>query len=241
MGNPKLDILAIAAHPDDAELACSGTLVKHQKAGKKIGILDLTHGELGSRGTAETRLEEAAAASKIMKLEARERLNLGDGFFEINEESLKQIIVQIRRFQPEIVLCNAPKDRHPDHGRASELASRACFLAGLVKIETEWDGKTQDKWRPKTVYHYGQDHYLKPDLVVDISSEFDTKMEAIKAFKTQFYNPNSKEPNTPISGKDFLDFIEARAASFGREIGVKYGEGFITERPVGTNDLFGLV
>jgi bacillithiol biosynthesis deacetylase BshB1 len=239
--NPhKLDILAIAAHPDDAELACSGTLIKHIKMGYKVGILDLTEGELGTRGNAQLRYEEAAKSAQILGIHFRHNLNLGDGFFEINQHSLTKIIEVIRFTQPSIVLANAPSDRHPDHGRASELASRACFLSGLPKINTSWDGSIQSAHRPKNVYFYIQDRNLIPDLIVDISDEFTTKVESIRAFSSQFYNPNSHEPNTPISTEDFFHFIEARAREFGRPLGVTFGEGFKIERSIGVNNLFSI-
>lgn len=233
----KLDILAFGAHPDDVELSASGTVLKHIAAGKKVGIIDMTQGELGTRGTKETRKEEAAASSKILGLSARHNLKLADGFFDNNEESKRLIIEQIRKYKPEIVLANAVNDRHPDHGRASKLVSEAAFLAGLVKIKTSLDGVEQEPHRPKVVYHYIQDFYLEPDFVVDVSEYYDKKMEAIQAFKTQFYDPNSDEPETPISGKEFLLFIESRMRQFGRAIGAKYAEGFTVERAPGV-DLF---
>lgn len=236
----KLDILAIVAHPDDAELACSGTLVNAINEGKKIGVVDLTQGELGSRGTIETRAKEAAAASKIMGFPTRENLQMADGFFTENNGNLLKVVEVIRKYRPDLVITNAIEDRHPDHGRASQLVSRACFLSGLSKIETSVNGNWQKKWRPKFVYHAIQDRYIKPDFVVDISETFETKMEAIKAFKTQFYDPSSKEPQTPISSEDFLEFIEGRAREFGRSIGVTYGEGFTVERPIGVKSLFDL-
>ena len=188
----KLDILAFAAHPDDIELACSGTLIKHIKNGSKVGIIDLTEGELGSRGSKELRYQEATAASKIIGNIVRENLNLGDGFFEINTDSLLRVIEMIRKYQPEIILCNAIKDRHPDHGRGSELVKRAAFLSGLVKIKTEIDNKSQEKWRPKQVFHYIQDEYIEPDFVIDITKEMETKMKSIQAYSSQFYNPTEK-------------------------------------------------
>lgn len=240
--NPfKVDILAFAAHPDDIELACSGTLMKHIAEGKTVAICDLTQGELGSRGTIETRYAEAADANLIMGVSFRSNLQLADGFFEINPDSKLRIIEQIRKFQPEIVLANAIDDRHPDHGRASKLVSDACFYAGLVKIETELDGVKQVAHRPKAVYHYIQDRYIKPDFVIDITPYAERKMEAIKAYKTQFYDPNSKEPNTPISGKDFMDFLNGRMAEYGRSIGANYGEGFTVERIPGIQSLFDLI
>lgn len=235
-----VDILAFAAHPDDVELSCSGTIMKAISQGKKVGIVDLTQGELGSRGTIETRYSEAAEASEIMGISIRENLRMADGFFENNEENKRLIIEQIRKYQPSIVLANAIEDRHPDHGRASTLVSEACFLAGLRRIETSFDGVIQQAHRPKTVYHYIQDHYLQPDFVVDVTSFVDRKVDAIKAYKTQFYDPNSMEPNTPISGEEFFDFIKGRMMQYGRSIGVKYAEGFTVERFLGVEDLFDL-
>jgi len=237
MAEVKLDILAVAAHPDDVELSCSGTIYKHKLQGKKIGILDLTLGELGSRGSSEVRKQEAMASAEILGLDARVMLDLGDGFFEITEQSLKEVITHIRRFRPEIVLCNAVEDRHPDHARASQLVSRACFLSGLVKVETVFQDKMQESWRPKAVYHYIQDRSLTPDIVVDITDVYETKLNAIKAYSSQFYDPESKEPETPISSLDFWNYIEARARSYGRLINAKYGEGFTVERAVKVEDL----
>ncbi len=237
----KLDILAFAAHPDDIELSCSGTLLKHIKNGKKVGIIDLTQGELGSRGSAEIRLVEASESGKILGLSARENLKMKDGFFEIIPENTLKIIQQIRRFQPEIVLANAIEDRHPDHARASKLVSEACFLAGLRRIESSWKGEIQDHFRPKVVYHYIQDRYIKPDFVIDMTEFFERKMEAIMAFKSQFFDPHSTEPSTPISGEEFIDSLKGRMGAFGREIGVKYAEGFTSERLIGVNDFFDLV
>ena len=236
----KLDILAFAAHPDDIELSCSGTLMKHIKEGKKVGIIDLTQGELGSRGSAEIRLVEATASGKIMGLSARENLKMKDGFFDITPENTLKIIEQIRRFKPELVLANAIEDRHPDHARASKLVSEACFLAGLRKIETTWNGEIQEHHRPKVVYHSIQDRYLKPDFVIDVTAFYDQKMDAIMAFKSQFFDPNSTEPSTPISGEDFIDSLKGRMGAFGREIGVKYGEGFTSERLIGVQNMFDL-
>lgn len=235
--NEKVDILAIAAHPDDVELACSGTLIQHIQNGKRVAIVDLTQGELGSRGTAQTRFEEAKIASKIMGIHYRENLKMKDGFFEITEENLKLIIAQIRRFQPEVVLCNAIDDRHPDHGRGSALASRACFLSGLLKIETVWEGMEQEKWRPNAVYHYIQDRYIQPDFVVDVTDVVDQKLDAILAYKTQFYDGKNEGPQTPISGKDFLNYLKGRWSDTGRLIGAEYGEGFTSERPMGVEDI----
>ncbi|MGB0403399.1 MAG: bacillithiol biosynthesis deacetylase BshB1 [Salibacteraceae bacterium] len=233
----KLDILAFAAHPDDVELAASGSVLKHVKNGYSVGIVDLTRGELGTRGSAEIRDAEAKEAAKILGLSARVNLDLGDGFFENNKENLLRLVEQIRVYQPEIVWCNAITDRHPDHQRGSELASRACFLAGLRKIETKWNGENQNAWRPKSVYHYIQDHYIKPDFVVNVSDEWSGKMDSIMAYSSQFYNPNSKEPVSPISSKEFLQVIEGRGREMGRMISREYGEGFTVERPIGIDDL----
>lgn len=228
--NKLLDILAFAAHPDDVELSCSGTLMKHIQAGMSVGIVDLTQGELGSRGTVETRYSEAADASKIMEISERVNLRMADGFFEINEKNKRLIVEQIRRFRPKIVLVNAVSDRHPDHGRGSQLVSEACFLAGLRRVETSFDGQNQEAYRPEVVYHYIQDYHIQPDFVVDVTDFVDRKIEAIKAYKTQFYDPNSTEPQTPISGEDFFEFITSRMKEFGRTAGVKYAEGFTVER-----------
>jgi len=237
----KLDILVIAVHPDDAELMCGGTIAKHISLGKKVGIVDLTEGQLGSRGSVELRYQEAAKASEVLKLTVRENLKMMDGYFEISKENKLKIIAQIRRFQPEIVICNAIKDRHPDHGRASQLASEACFYSGLRKIETQFEGKEQKHWRPKAVYHAIQDRFLPPDLIVDISDHYTTKVEAIKAFSSQFFDSNSDEPITPISGPDFFAESEGMDRQMGRLIGAKYGEGFTTERPVGVEDITTLI
>lgn len=232
----KLDILVFAAHPDDVELACSGTLLKHISLGYKVGIVDLTRGELGTRGSAEIRAEETKVASSILGIHSRENLGFRDGFFEIDEAHLLKVVEVIRKHRPEIILANAASDRHPDHKRAGDLVSRANFLSGLVKIETA----NQTAWRAKVVYRYIQDNYIEPDFVVDISGFEAKKLEAIKAFKSQFYDPNSTEPKTPISREDFLDFILARAKQLGRPINAEYGEGFTVERYVGVDDLFEL-
>ncbi|MEJ6492578.1 MAG: bacillithiol biosynthesis deacetylase BshB1 [Flavobacteriales bacterium] len=235
-----VDILAFAAHPDDLELSASGTLMKHIAEGKKVVIVDLTQGELGSRGTIETRYAEAFDADHIMGISQRVNLKMADGFFEINEVNKRLIIEQIRRFQPKIVLANAISDRHPDHGRGSQLVSEACFLSGLRKVNTKWEGAEQLAFRPDFVYHYIQDHYLEPDFAIDVTDFVDKKFEAIMAYKTQFHNPNSKEPQTPISGEDFLDFIKGRMLQYGRSIGVKYAEGFQVERTIGVDSFFDL-
>lgn len=235
-----VDILAFAAHPDDLELSASGTLMKHIAEGKKVVIVDLTQGELGSRGTIETRYAEAFDADHIMGISQRVNLKMADGFFEINEVNKRLIIEQIRRFQPKIVLANAISDRHPDHGRGSQLVSEACFLSGLRKVNTKWEGAEQLAFRPDFVYHYIQDHYLEPDFAIDVTDFVDKKFEAIMAYKTQFHNPNSKEPQTPISGEDFLDFIKGRMLQYGRSIGVKYAEGFQVERTIGVDNFLDL-
>ena len=222
----KLDILVMAAHPDDAELSCAGTILKHIAAGKKVGIVDFTRGELGTRGTPEIRLQESADATKILGLQARENLGIRDGFFRNDEETQLKLIEVIRKYQPDIVLANALEDRHPDHGKGAQLAIDACFLSGLRQIKTG----DLPAWRPAQVYHYIQDRYLEPDFVVDISSQWDQKEAAIRAFKSQFFDPNSSEPASYISSPDFLNFIQARAMEMGHNIGVKYGEGFQSQK-----------
>ena len=237
----QVDILAFAAHPDDIELSASGTLLKHIALGKTVAIIDLTQGELGSRGTIETRYEEAKDAQNILGVKQRVNLKMQDGFFEISKENKLKIIQQIRHFKPKIILANAISDRHPDHGRASQLVREAYFLAGLKKIETKLNGKLQLPWRPKSLFFYIQDRYIKPDFIVDISDVVEQKIESIKAFKTQFYNPESKETATPISGKDFFEFLKGRWKEFGRTIGVDYGEGFTVDRTIGVKDITELI
>ncbi len=224
--NMKLDILVMAAHPDDAELSCAGTILKHIAAGKKVGIVDFTRGELGTRGTPEIRLQESADATKILGLHARENLGIRDGFFRNDEKTQLKLIEVIRKYQPDIVLANALEDRHPDHGKGAQLAIDTCFLSGLRQIKTG----DLPAWRPAQVYHYIQDRYLEPDFVVDISSQWDQKEAAIRAFKSQFFDPNSAEPASYISSPDFLNFIQARAMEMGHKIGVKYGEGFQSQK-----------
>jgi bacillithiol biosynthesis deacetylase BshB1 len=236
----KLDILAFGAHPDDTELGCGGTLIKHVKSGKKVGVVDLTEGQLGSRGSIAQRYKEAEKAMKITGLSIRENLGMEDGWFRNDVESQHKIIEMIRKYQPEIVLANAISDRHPDHGRAASLVAEACFYSGLVKIETVYNGKKQEAWRPKALYHYIQDYHIEPDFVIDVSAHWDQKIEAIMAFSSQFFNPNSKEKETPISSKSFLDFLGARARNIGRPIGAEYGEGFTSTRYLGVEDLFDL-
>ena len=236
----KIDILVFAAHPDDAELSCSGTILKHIQLGYKVGIIDLTQGELGSRGTKETRKKESAHSSQLLGISIRENLDFKDGFFEINEVHLLKVIEIIRKYQPELILANAINDRHPDHKRGGDLVSRAAFLSGLRRIETSIDGKSQMAWRPKQVFRYIQEQYHEPDFIVDISGFETRKLEAIKAFSTQFYDPNSSEPETPISKSDYLEFVTARMKQFGQAINTKYGEGFTIERTIGIDDLFQL-
>jgi len=233
----KLDILAFGAHPDDVELGCSGTIAKEVSLGKKVGIIDLTRGELGTRGSVEIRNSESAKASEILGVSVRENLDMRDGFFINDEAHQLKIIQMLRKYRPEIVLCNAITDRHIDHGKGSKLVSDACFLSGLVKIETELNGEKQQAWRPKVVYHYIQWQNIEPDFVVDISGFLDKKMESVLAYGSQFYDPNSKEPVTPITSKTFLDSVKYRAEDLGRLVGVEYAEGFTTERYLAVNSL----
>ena len=240
----KLDLLAIGVHPDDVELGCSGTIINEIKNGKTVGVLDLTQGELGSRGTIETRYEEAAKAAMIMGVHVRENLKMRDGFFKNDEEHQRRLIVAIRKYQPEIVITNSLEDRHPDHGRAAKLTTDSCFLSGLVKVETNDElGSQQEPWRPKYVFHYIQDRYHEPDFVIDISNVFEQRMDAVKAYTTQFYNPDNEDdgPQTYISTSAFLDSIIARARVIGKKIGVQYGEGFNTEKSLGIKDLDSLI
>lgn len=237
----KVDILAIASHPDDVELSCAGTLLLHKSLGQKIGVIDLTRGELGTRGTPETRKEEADAASKVLRLDIRENLNFADGFFQNDRFHQLALIEVIRAYRPEIILLNAIEDRHPDHGKGAKLGEDACFLSGLIKIVTYRDNQLQEAWRPKMVFHFIQDRYIKPDLVVDITPYWESKMEAIRAYKTQFHDPNSQEPNTYISSPDFMKFLEARAQEWGHSIGVRYGEGFTKTRQIGVRSLSDLL
>ncbi len=237
----KLDILAIGVHPDDVELSCAGTILKHIAQGKKVGILDLTRGELGTRGTPALRTQEANKAAKILGVSVREQLTMADGFFENNENNQKHIIHILRKYQPEIVLCNAISDRHPDHGRAAKLTADSCFYSGLKKIETLGDdNKLQPVWRPKAVYHYIQDQFIHPDFVIDITPFMDKKMESILAYSSQFYDPNSKEPETPISSKNFIENIKAKSNMIGRAINCDYAEGFTVNRYPGVESLFDL-
>ncbi len=238
----KLDILALSAHPDDAELGCGGTLIRHVKSGLKVGVVDFTAGELGTRGTAADRSAEAAASAKIMGLSVRENLGLPDGFFGSSEDHVKRVVTAIRKYRPEILLANAPEDRHPDHPKGADVAHSAWFLAGLVKLKTtDASGNEQEPWRPRVLYHYIQSQFLKPDFVIDISEQWEQKMMAIKAFKTQFFDPSSKEPVTYISTPEFLRMLESRALELGHALGVKYGEGFVTRRWIGVRSLTDLI
>lgn len=239
----KLDVLAFGVHPDDVELSCAGVLIMERKRGKKTGIIDLTKGELGTRGSAALRKKEATNAAKVIGVEVRENLGLADGFFENNKESQLKVIQAIRKYQPEVVICNSPDDRHPDHGRSAKLVSDAAFLSGLRKIKTKAAGKEQEPWRPTYVLHYLQDYYLTPSFVIDISDAIEEKIEAIKCYNSQFYSNNykSKEPQTYISSPAFLNNIIARSSEFGKIIGVKHAEAFISKKLVGLKNLDSLV
>ena len=233
----KLDILVIAAHPDDAELCCGGTLLVHAQRGLRTGIVDLTRGEMGTRGTPDQREREAADAARILGLRVRENLCLADGFFRNDEAAQRAVVQVVRRYQPDLVMTNPPADRHPDHGRAAGLVRDACFLAGPARVETKDNGRPQEAWRPRSVFHFIQDRALPPAFVVDISEVWEEKLAAILAYRTQFYNPDSDEPETHISNPDFLPFIESRARELGHAVGVRYGEGFLTDRMLGVRDL----
>ncbi len=237
----KLDILAFGAHPDDVEMSCGATIAKEVSRGRTVGIVDLTQGELGTRGSAEIRKKEAAAAAEILGVVVRENLLMADGFFQNDEASQMKVIQVLRKYKPGIVLCNAIDDRHIDHGKGSKLVSDACFLSGLRRIETSLDGVSQEAWRPKGVYHYIQWKDLEPDLVVDVTGFLDKKMEAIKAYKSQFYDENSKEPETPISSKNTWDSLTYRNRNLGRLIGTEAGEGFTVERYPGVDSIFDLI
>lgn len=238
--NIKLDILAVGAHPDDVELSCAGVLAKEAANGKITGILDLTRGELGTRGTPAIREAEAHAAAQILGVSMRENLGFRDGFFVNDEAHQLEIIKTIRTYKPEIVLCNAVYDRHPDHGMGSQLTSKSCFLSGLRMIETFVNGEQQEPWRPKQVYHYIQWQDMEPDFIVDITGYMDVKIESVAAYKSQFYDPNSTEPETPITNKNFFESIKYRAANLGRYLGTEYAEGFKAERYPGVNSIFDL-
>lgn len=236
----KLDILAFGAHPDDVELSAAGTILHYIKQGKTCGIIDLTEGELGTRGNVDTRYQEASAAATILGIQQRTNLRLPDGFFENNQAAKLKIIEQIRLHQPEIVLANALHDRHPDHSKAGQLVAEACFLAGLRKIHTTHQGQDQTAYRPRLVLHYIQDYHQIPSFVQDVSPFVTQKIEAIKAYKTQFFDPNSAEPTTPISGELFFDFLKGRMLEMGRPAGYNYAEGFVVNRWFGVQDIFAL-
>jgi N-acetylglucosamine malate deacetylase 1 len=238
----KLDILVFAAHPDDAELACAGTILKYKSEGKKVGVIDLTRGELGTRGSAELRKQEAAAAAEILGLDVRENLGMRDGFFRNDEEHQLQIIQKIRQYQPEIILANAVFDRHPDHGKGGALLNDAAFLAGLPKIKTSLNGENQQAWRPRLLLQFIQDAYIEPDIILDVTEFWETKVTSIQAYKSQFFNPDYKkdEVQTYISSPQFMKVVEGRAAEFGKHIGVAYAEGFTSKKLLGVNDLFAL-
>ena len=237
----KLDILAFGAHPDDVELGCGATVAKEVSLGRKVGIIDLTRGELGTRGSAELRDKEAAKAAEILGVVTRENLNFRDGFFTNDEMHQMEIIKRIRKYRPDIVLCNAIKDRHIDHGKGSSLVSDACFLSGLRKIETKHEGESQEAWRPSIVYHYIQWQNLEPDFVVDVSGFIQQKVDSVLAYSSQFYDPASKEPESPISSKNFLESVTYRARDLGRLIGKEHGEGFTAERYVAVDHLNRLI
>lgn len=239
----KLDILVLPAHPDDAELYCSGTIAKHIALGKKVGVADLTRGELGTRGTVEIRQEEASRAAKLLNLSVRENVGLRDGYFEDDEKNQQEVIRVIRKFQPDIIITSAVSDRHPDHARSAELVEHAGFYAGLSKIKTvSANGEQQQPWRPKLILNFIQDTHLKPDILIDITEYWDLKIASIREYKSQFYNPDwTDEPQTYISSPEFIDVAEARAREFGRAIQVKYAEGFTSKRLFGVDNLFNLI
>jgi bacillithiol biosynthesis deacetylase BshB1 len=238
----KLDVLAIGSHPDDVELGCAGTLIKEAARGKKVGIVDLTQGELGTRGTVDTRYAEAAAAAKIMGMTARENLKMRDGFFQNSEENQLKLVQVIRKYRPDIVIGNILEDRHPDHGRGGWLAYDACFLSGLRQVQTtDNGGQSQEQWRPRMLFHYIQDRFFEPQVIIDVTEVWEKKIEAIKAYKTQFNVSDSQGPQTYISSPDFLEAITARARLLGKRIGVKYGEGCVSKKSIGLQNFDGLV
>jgi bacillithiol biosynthesis deacetylase BshB1 len=238
----KLDILVLPVHPDDAELGCAGTILKHIALGHKVGIADLTKGELGTRGTAEIREQEATKAAEILGLSVRENIGIPDGLFTNTPEYQLKVIESIRKYQPDIIITNAYHDRHPDHGRANELVEASAFLSGLRRIETSVDGKAQEAWRPKMVLHFIQDRYIKPDIIIDVTEYWDKKIESVLAYGSQFFNPdwNEDEPQTYISSPDFIKIVESRAMEFGKSIQARYGEGFTSRKLLGVDDLFAL-
>jgi bacillithiol biosynthesis deacetylase BshB1 len=238
----KLDVLAIGVHPDDVELGCSGTLIKEVRRGKKAGVVDLTQGELGTRGSIESRVQEAGEAARIMGLSVRENLKMRDGFFQNDEEHQLQLIRAIRKYQPEIIIGNILEDRHPDHGRAGQLIYDACFLSGLKQIQTkDEEGRKQEKWRPKQLLHYLQDRFYEPDVIVDITEVWEQRLQSIKAYKTQFHDPGINEYETYISSPEFLESVIARARLLGKRIGVRFAEGFTSKKSIGINNLDALI
>jgi len=237
----KLDILAFGVHPDDVELGSAGTIMAAIDQGKKVGIVDLTRGELGTRGTPTTRTQEAEAAAKIMGVDVRENLDMADGFFANDEAHQRKIIALIRKYQPDIILANAPEDRHPDHGRSAKLVSDAAFLSGLRKVETIYEGITQNAWRPAYTFHYIQDRFIQPSFVIDITAYMERKMEAVLAYGTQFTNADTSEPQTYISSPQFLETVKARALMLGKRIGVGYAEGYITEKIIGFSNFDAII
>lgn len=237
----KLDVLVFAAHPDDAELACGGTILSLIASGQKVGLVDFTRGEMGTRGTPEIRDAEAADSSKILGLTVRENLKFQDVFFKNDDEHVLEVVRKIRQYQPDIILANALADRHPDHGKAAQVVKRATFLAGLKNVKTEWAGESQENWYIKNLYHYIQTDLHKPDFVVDVSDFWEKRMDAVRAFKSQFFDPNGESSNTLISSPEFMELIEARGREFGMSIRVKYGEGFIADRMPGVSDLTSLL
>ena len=240
--NSKIDILAFGAHPDDIELSCAGTILKHINLGMSVGAIDLTEGELSTRGTLDSRAKETKEASRLMGLKFRHNLKIEDGFVDTNNRKHQlEIIKFIRHYKPEIVLCNATHDRHPDHAQASELISKSCFLSGLIKLESDFNGKLQDSWRPKQVIHYIQWESIKPDFLIDISDFMEKKLEIVNAYESQFFNPRSVEPETPISSQQFINSVRYRAADFGRLLGVDYAEGFTSDKLIGLKHLQDLI
>jgi bacillithiol biosynthesis deacetylase BshB1 len=238
----KLDILAVGSHPDDVELGCSGTLINEIKRGKKVGIVDLTQGELGTRGTIETRYQEAADAAKILGVTIRENLQMRDGFFKNDEAHQMELVKVLRKYRPEIVIGNILEDRHPDHGRGGWLLYDACFFSGLRQVKSyDESGKEQEKWRPKMLLHYIQDRFYEPDIIIDVSEVWEQRMDSIRAYKTQFHDPESTEPQSYLSNPDFMDAIVSRARLLGKRIGVKYGEGFLSKKSIGLTTLDALV
>ena len=237
----KLDLLAFGAHPDDVEMSCSGIILSFTEKGKKAGIVDFTKGEMGTRGTPELRMKEADAAAKVLGLSARQNLSLRDVFFEESDENVQKIVEQIRRFQPKIILANAIEDRHPDHGKGARMVERAHFLSGLKKYKTKWEGQEQVVWRPQNIYHYIQDRELQPDIIVDVSPYWEKRMDSIRAYKSQFFNPEKEGEETYISTEKFWKFFEARGRAFGHRIGVEFGEGLIQKRDIGISDIDHLI